>query len=111
MTFVQCWTNVEDGGPALYKCYTNVLCLLGCNVMQQNTCACLTSNIIYYNLMLNYANTLNIWSTLPVFYNFTFSKSTTHSKDANYNKTNITTQLIENKVHHASEQIKENLHL
>ena len=30
MTFMQCWTNVEDVGPALYKCYTNVLCLLGC---------------------------------------------------------------------------------
>ena len=29
MTFVQCWTNVEDVGPTLYKCYTNVLCLLG----------------------------------------------------------------------------------
>ena len=26
ITFVQC---VEDVGPALYKCYTNVLCLLG----------------------------------------------------------------------------------
>ena len=29
ITFVQCWSNVEDVGPALYKCYTNVLCLLG----------------------------------------------------------------------------------
>ena len=29
MTFVQCWTNVEDVGPTLYKCYTNVLGLLG----------------------------------------------------------------------------------
>ena len=29
ITFVQCWTNVEDVGPTLYKCYTNVLCLLG----------------------------------------------------------------------------------
>ena len=29
MTFVQCWTSVEDVGPTLYKCYTNVLCLLG----------------------------------------------------------------------------------
>ena len=28
MTFVQCWTNVEDVGPTLYKCYANVLCLL-----------------------------------------------------------------------------------
>ena len=25
----QCWTNVEDGGPTLYKCNKNVLCLLG----------------------------------------------------------------------------------
>ena len=26
---IQYWTNVEDVCPALYKCYTNVLCLLG----------------------------------------------------------------------------------
>ena len=26
--FMQCWTNVENVGPTLYKCYTNVLCLL-----------------------------------------------------------------------------------
>ena len=33
--FAQCWTDVEDVGPTLYKCYTNVLCLLGsffCNI-------------------------------------------------------------------------------
>ena len=29
ITFVQCRPNVFDVGPALYKCYTNVLCLLG----------------------------------------------------------------------------------
>ena len=29
ITFIQCWTNVEDVGPTLYKCFTNVLCLLG----------------------------------------------------------------------------------
>ena len=28
LTFVQYWTNVVDVGPTLYKCYTNVLCLL-----------------------------------------------------------------------------------
>ena len=28
MTFVQCWPNVKDVEPTLYKCYTNVLCLL-----------------------------------------------------------------------------------
>ena len=28
ITFVQCWTNVKDVGPTLYKCYANVLCLL-----------------------------------------------------------------------------------
>ena len=31
ITFVQCWANVEDVGPTLYKCYTDVLCLLGCH--------------------------------------------------------------------------------
>ena len=31
IAFVQCnyWSNIEDVGPTLYKCYTNVLCLLG----------------------------------------------------------------------------------
>ena len=29
ITFVQCRPNVEDVEPTLYKCYTNVLCLLG----------------------------------------------------------------------------------
>ena len=29
ITFIQCWTNVEDVGPTLYKYYTNVVCLLG----------------------------------------------------------------------------------
>ena len=29
ITFVQCWTNVEDVGPTLYKCYTDVLCSQG----------------------------------------------------------------------------------
>ena len=27
--FIQCCTNVEDVGPTSYKCYKNVLCLLG----------------------------------------------------------------------------------
>ena len=27
LTFVECWTNVADAGPTLYKCYTNVSCL------------------------------------------------------------------------------------
>ena len=27
VTFVQCWTNVEDFGPTLYKCYTNGFCV------------------------------------------------------------------------------------
>ena len=32
ITFIQCWTSVADVGPALYKCYTNVLCLLGTDI-------------------------------------------------------------------------------
>ena len=37
ITFIQCWTNVEDVGPTLYKCYrpTTVLCLLGNPVVNQ----------------------------------------------------------------------------
>ena len=36
MTFIQCWTNVEDVGQALYKCYTDALCLLGiCNLIYE----------------------------------------------------------------------------
>ena len=27
--YVQWWTNVEDFGPTLYKCYKDVLCLMG----------------------------------------------------------------------------------
>ena len=33
-TSVQCWTNVEDVGPTLYKCFKNVLCLPGDRVNQ-----------------------------------------------------------------------------
>ena len=29
ITFIQRQPNVFDAGPILYKCYTNVLCLLG----------------------------------------------------------------------------------
>ena len=34
ITFVQRRPNVFDVGPTLYKCYTNVLCLLGRGVIQ-----------------------------------------------------------------------------
>ena len=37
ITFVQCRTNVEDVGPILYKCYTNVLCLLCCYLACQQS--------------------------------------------------------------------------
>ena len=29
ITFIQCWTNVENVGPMLNKCYINGVCLLG----------------------------------------------------------------------------------
>ena len=29
ITFIQCWSSVEDVGPTLCECYTDVLCLLG----------------------------------------------------------------------------------
>ena len=37
ITFIQCWPNVEDVGPTLYKCYTNVLCSLGYYQQTQHT--------------------------------------------------------------------------
>ena len=38
--FVQCWTNFKDVGPTLYKCYTNVLCLLGRRTFSQTLYIC-----------------------------------------------------------------------
>ena len=36
ITVVQCWTNVGDVGPTLYKFYTNVLYLLGSRVFRDD---------------------------------------------------------------------------
>ena len=33
--FIQCWTNVENVGPTLYKFHTNVLCLLSRRTFSQ----------------------------------------------------------------------------
>ena len=46
ITFIQCWTNDEDVGPTLYKCYTDVLCLLGSSlkiVFTRFACVTVTS--------------------------------------------------------------------
>ena len=31
--FVQCWTNIKDVGPTLYKYFTNDLCFLGTSLV------------------------------------------------------------------------------
>ena len=41
ITFIQRWPNVFDVGPTLYKCYTNVLCLLGRNAINMISLATL----------------------------------------------------------------------
>ena len=41
--FIQCWANVEDVWPTLYKCYRNMLCLLGRRTFSQT---------LYISLML-----------------------------------------------------------
>ena len=38
ITIIQCWTDVEDVGPTLYKCYTNILSLLGSLYETAKTC-------------------------------------------------------------------------
>ena len=43
ITFVQRQPNVCDIDPTLYKCHTNVLCLLGCNNGQSYLAECLIS--------------------------------------------------------------------
>ena len=60
ITFIQCWSNVEDVGPTLYKCYTNVLCLLGMVwfnwfevvSLQINKQIPLRSLVTYYHIVL-----------------------------------------------------------
>ena len=29
ISFIKCWTNIEDVGSMVYKCFTNVLCSAG----------------------------------------------------------------------------------
>ena len=44
ITFIQCWTNVEDVGSMLFKYYTNVLCLLGASAISYSyysKCRCM----------------------------------------------------------------------
>ena len=53
MTFVQCLTNVEDVAPTLYKCYTNVLCLLGSPKHDYN--------LFYVLLIGNEASAFKLW--------------------------------------------------
>ena len=58
ITFIQRRPNVFDVGPTLYKCYTNVLCLLGCppsSDLNINICKYLCSNLT------NIFSHLNLW--------------------------------------------------
>ena len=48
ITLVQCWTSVEDVGPTLYKCYTNVLCLLG-NTRRPSSVVSLLAHYLRFN--------------------------------------------------------------
>ena len=61
ITFVQCWTNVEDVGPTLCKCYENVLYLLGF----VNKMCVLTSRIenicAYFKQIWVIFNHLKLW--------------------------------------------------
>ena len=57
-TFIQCWTNVEDVGPTLYKCYTDVLCLLGYHLL----CARNVRVSVNGHYSLKYFNNLQTFS-------------------------------------------------
>ena len=58
VTFVQCWTNVEDVGPTLYKSCTNVLRFLG--ITRMPSLIKKTYNKHYYcNNYITFTNCLN----------------------------------------------------
>ena len=60
ITFVKRWTNVEDAGPALYKCYTNVLCLLGIASFPSR-------QLLLFTLHENIVLAIVTWYIVPVF--------------------------------------------
>ena len=49
ITFIQGWTNVEDAGLTLYKCYANVWCLVR-RVRKHETLTQCWSYVIYISL-------------------------------------------------------------
>ena len=48
-TFIQCLANVEDIGLMLYKCYANILCLLGWLTINKNAKALLLFALLLVN--------------------------------------------------------------
>ena len=67
--FIQCWTNVEDVGPTLYKCYTNVLCLLGRRTFSQTLyisamLAQCWASVADVGLTLNSVKWVSRWSSI-----------------------------------------------
>ena len=63
ITFVQCRTNGEDVGPTLYKCYRNVLCLLGIRLINCRKIAlAVTVFIIWYYFISNGYIVLNMFN-------------------------------------------------
>ena len=55
--FMQCWTSVEDVGPTLHKCHTNVLRLLGRRTFSQTL-------YIYLMLVQFWASVADVGLTL-----------------------------------------------
>ena len=47
ITFIQCWSSVEDVGPTLYKCYTHVMCLLVSHCPPQSLSSTLRCSKLY----------------------------------------------------------------
>ena len=64
----QCWSNVEDVGPTLYKCYTNVLCLLG---IALNFFTCIRKNVHLY-IMFRFLRFLSFFNQCRITYSSYF---------------------------------------
>ena len=49
ITFIHCRTNVEDVGPTLFKCYTNVVCLIGYALFKKTTKFSISNSTTLYH--------------------------------------------------------------
>ena len=93
MTLIQCWTNIGDVGPTLYKSYTNVLYLLGTNLFNVwYLCINFSKSLVYKLCTVMYCCTMAV--TVTLFYNNYPPSSILYTLSKKYKNTEIPLILI-----------------